>query len=100
VGKGEQDTVIVTQVNQTQSKANEPAEEYSNLGAGCYVKIVDGDCSYWTEILKVEGASITAVVHPELDENPSCNNCKSSVSAVSFTKEHIVDLGCDNYCWC
>ena len=90
----------MTQTNSTQCQFNENVAELSDLGPGCYVQIVDEDCSYWTEIVKIEGEKITAVVHPELDGDKSCESCKSSSRAVSFSKEHIVGLGCDNYCWC
>ena len=75
--------------------------EISNLGPGCYVRIVDGDKSYWTEIVKADGNRITAVVHPELGSSgPGCDKCLSSQSAVVYGKQNIVELGCDNYCWC
>lgn len=74
--------------------------ELSNLGPGCYVKIQDGQKSYWTEIVKVDGNRITAVVHPELSERGKCSSCYSSGTAVAFGKENVISLGCDNYCWC
>jgi len=78
-----------------------PSEsEISNLGPGCYVKIVDGDRTYWTEIIKLEENRITAVVHNELSETPKCQSCVSSHAAVVYGKQNIVELGCDNYCWC
>lgn len=74
--------------------------DLSNLGPGCYVKIQDSGKSYWTEIVKVDGKRITAIVHPELSENGRCETCYSAGTAVAYGREHIIGLGCDNYCWC
>lgn len=77
-----------------------PTEELENLGPGCYVKVREGSCSYWAEIMSSEtGNGFKGIVHHELD-TAKCGESHDQKVVSVFTKKQIVDLGCDNYCWC
>ena len=76
-----------------------PEEELENLGPGCYVKVCKGSCCYWAEITENKGENFAAVVHHELDKT-NCPESQNEKVVSVFSKKQIVDLGCDNYCWC
>jgi len=71
--------------------------ETSNLGPGCYVRVGDGKSSCWTEIVQLESGKFIGVVHSELSK---CESCGPSGKALEFEKDNILELGCDNYCFC
>lgn len=76
-----------------------PANETDNIGPGCYVKVQDGTGCYWAEITHGEGDTFVGRVHNEL-ATPQCHRKSDSTTKVVFDRNQVVDLGCDNYCWC
>lgn len=72
--------------------------ELDNLGPGCYVKIKSAQGCCWAEIAEVQGKECVARVHNELSDEQD-GLCKDN-PLIHFDKAQIVDLGCDNYCWC
>lgn len=74
--------------------------QLENLGAGCFVRIVDKSDCFWVEIDGEEDSGVlTGLVHPEL---ASCD-CKTSHSAndrIYFNREQVRYVGCDRYCFC
>jgi len=92
-------------MNSQSCKKKNPAavpteDELDNLGPGCYVQVaLEKDCCYWAEITSYENSLFTATVHSELGEaGKGCS--KNRPTTINFTKEQVINLGCDNYCWC
>lgn len=75
------------------------SEELENLGPGCYVEVKDGSNQYWAEIQKVDDEFITGLIHYEL-ENSVDGATKKEKRTGCFSKNQIINLGCDNYCFC
>lgn len=73
--------------------------ELDNLGPGCYVQVKDADNCFWVEITEVKGEVFSGILHCELGGSV-CTPSKENVSSSVFHKNQIVNLGCDNYCWC
>jgi len=74
-------------------------EELDNLGPGCYVQVKDGESCFWVEITAINNEEFSGVLHCELGES-ICQPAKVSMGLETFNKKQIVNLGCDNYCWC
>lgn len=74
-------------------------EELENLGPGCYVQVKDGENCYWAEVQSVEGDIFLGTVHCELGGS-TCKTNLENQSVNRFHRKQIVNLGCDNYCWC
>lgn len=75
------------------------SDELSNLGSGCYVQVKDGENCFWAEIQSIEGEYFTCIIHCELGGSV-CQTSLENLSERLFHKTQIVNLGCDNYCWC
>jgi len=71
----------------------------NNLGPGCFIRVRDGENCFWAEIASVEGAVFTGYVHREL-ATPKCQAKPATAGTETFSREQIVALGCDRYCWC
>ena len=82
-----------------QPNASVSEEELNNLGPGCYVQVKDGDNCFWAEIQSVNGENFSGTVHCELGGSV-CQTNLNNHSESQFNKKQIVNLGCDNYCWC
>ena len=74
-------------------------QELANLGPGCYVQVKDDDSCFWVEITEIKGDEISGILHCELGGS-ICQPSKSNLGVTKFNKDQIVNLGCDNYCWC
>jgi len=75
------------------------SDELANLGPGCYVEVKDGNNKYWAEIQAINNESITGLIHYEL-ENSIDESVDKTRPTSEFNKDQIVNLGCDNYCFC
>ncbi|MDH5256602.1 MAG: hypothetical protein OEX07_01300 [Gammaproteobacteria bacterium] len=80
-------------------KALPTQEELDNLGPGCYVQVKSGEECFWAEITEVDGDNCIGSIHCELGSS-SCKSSTKTLGETQFTKDQIVNLGCDNYCWC
>jgi len=88
------ESIVIVEEHNTVSE-----EELENLGPGCYVQVNNGESCYWAEVQSVNGDVFSGTVHCELGGS----SCKSNIAEHSesqFHKDQIVNLGCDNYCWC
>jgi len=74
-------------------------EELDNLGPGCYVQVKSNDELFWAEITEVSGENCTGSIHCELGGS-TCKSNTKILGEMQFTKSQIINLGCDNYCWC
>lgn len=74
-------------------------EGLSHLAPGCFVLVRSGENSYWVEIGRIEGDTISGMVHPELS-NALCLIQHDYCEIASFQRDQITALGCDRYCWC
>ncbi len=74
-------------------------EELDNLGPGCYVQVQAGEDCFWAEITEVNNDLFTGTIHCELGSS-QCKLSTKTLGSTQFTKTQIVNLGCDNYCWC
>ena len=74
-------------------------EELESLGPGCYVQVKSGNDCFWAEITEVEGDTFTGTIHCELGSS-SCKASTKTLGSTQFEKSQVVNLGCDNYCWC
>lgn len=92
--RGKEASGVWIMLNQTITCAIS-SSELDNLGPGCYVKVARETGSCWAEICGVNGENCVGMIHNELSE-PDCQNRP----LIQFSKEQIIDLGCDNYCWC
>ena len=81
------------------AKCEPDKQELDNLGPGCYVQVKDGDSCYWVEITEVNGDDFVGILHCELGGS-ICRPTKAVKESTNFNKSQIVNLGCDNYCWC
>ena len=73
-------------------------DKVCNLDAGCFVRVQAGETCFWAEICERAGDDFVAIIHNELS-TPQCHSDPQYKKA-EFSKEHIVALGCDHYCWC
>ena len=74
-------------------------EELDNLGPGCYVQVKSESDCFWAEITEVDGDICTGTIHCELGAAP-CKPSTKTLGEAQFNKSQVVNLGCDNYCWC
>lgn len=74
-------------------------QELDNLGPGCYVQVKEGESCYWVEITDMAGEEFSGILHCELGGS-ECVPTAMTKSIGQFNKDQIVNLGCDNYCWC
>jgi len=74
-------------------------EDLSHLAPGCFVQVGLGEASYWVEIGRIEGVTISGIVHPELTSS-LCLIDHGSCEVARFSRDQITALGCDRYCWC
>lgn len=74
-------------------------EDLGHLAPGCFVQVGLGDASYWVEIGRIEGDTISGMVHPELSTS-LCLIDHDSCEVARFNRDQITALGCDRYCWC
>jgi len=74
-------------------------EDLGHLAPGCFVQVGLGDASYWVEIGRIEGVTISGMVHPELSTS-LCLIDHDSCEVARFSRDQITALGCDRYCWC
>lgn len=86
-----------TNSNCAQCEVNQ--QELDSLGPGCYVQIKDDDSCFWVEITAVDGEEFSGILHCELGGSV-CQPSKANVAVSKFNKSQIINLGCDNYCWC
>ena len=70
-----------------------------HLAPGCFVQVGLGEASYWVEIGRIEGVTISGMVHPELSGS-LCLIDHDSCEIACFSRDQITALGCDRYCWC
>ena len=90
-------SIEIVSVNTNQSLPSE--EELDNLGPGCYVQVKTGDDCFWAEITEVNNGTFTGSIHCELGSS-SCKSDTKILGSTTFTKDQVINLGCDNYCWC
>jgi len=94
------ETAMTNNTNNAECTSCAPdAQELENLGPGCYVQVKDGESCYWVEITEMAGDDFSGVLHCELGGSDCVPTAKTK-SIGQFTKNQIVNLGCDNYCWC
>jgi|GEM_PF-1258710 len=74
-------------------------EDLSHLAPGCFVQVGLGEAAYWVEIGRIEGVTISGMVHPELSSS-LCLIDHGSCEVARFSRDQITALGCDRYCWC
>jgi hypothetical protein len=74
-------------------------EDLNHLAPGCFVRIGLGDSAYWVEIGKINGVTISGMVHPELS-GTLCLIDHDSCEIARFSRDQVTALGCDRYCWC
>ncbi|HCU53471.1 MAG TPA: hypothetical protein DIC36_04040 [Gammaproteobacteria bacterium] len=74
-------------------------EDLNHLAPGCFVRIGLGDAAYWVEIGKINGVTISGMVHPELS-GTLCLIDHDSCEIARFSRDQVTALGCDRYCWC
>lgn len=74
-------------------------EQLDNLGAGCFVQILDNKDCLWVEIDGEEGDLLTGKIHPELT-NGEGGISHAANDRISFSREQIKHVGCDRYCFC
>ena len=74
-------------------------QDLGHLAPGCFVQVGLGEASYWVEIGRIEGATISGMVHPELSTS-LCLIDHGSCEVARFSSDQITALGCDRYCWC
>ena len=75
-------------------------QELENLGAGCFVQVHYGENYDWVEVIGVENEVLTGVLRCELDGSVCEVKDDKNKKEIKFKKNQIVNLGCDNYCWC
>ena len=68
-----------------------------NLGPGCFVQVDQGNGPFWVEINDTDGYIFGGRVHPKLG-GVECPFYKET--DVTFSRDEIALLGCDNYCFC
>jgi hypothetical protein len=74
-------------------------EQLENLGAGCFVRILNHADCYWVEIDGEEGGLLTGVIHPELASS-DCECSHEANERVQFSRDQVKYVGCDRYCFC
>lgn len=74
-------------------------EQLENLGAGCFVRILDRADCFWVEIDGEEGNLLTGVVHPEL-ASCDCQTDHAANERIRFSRDQVKYVGCDRYCFC
>ena len=74
-------------------------EDLGHLAPGCFVQVGLGEASYWVEVGRIEGVTISGMVHPELSTS-LCLIDHGSCEIARFSRDQITALGCDRYCWC
>jgi hypothetical protein len=74
-------------------------EDLNHLAPGCFVQVGLGESSYWVEIGRIDGVTISGMVHPELSSS-LCLIDHDSCEVARFSRDQITALGCDRYCWC
>jgi len=91
-------SIEIVNISAEQSPPSE--EELDNLGPGCYVQVIKkGDDCFWAEITEVNDGIFTGTIHCELGAS-SCKSNTKTLGNTTFTKDQVINLGCDNYCWC
>lgn len=74
-------------------------DKLDSIGVGCFVRVrQDGGC-YWAEITGIRENGYTGTIHRELASD-ACKPPARVGDEVSFRREEINLVGCDNYCWC
>jgi hypothetical protein len=74
-------------------------DQLENLGAGCFVRIVDQSDCFWVEIDGEDSGMLTGMVHPELATN-DCTTSRTTKERIYFRREQVKFVGCDRYCFC
>jgi hypothetical protein len=94
---------IAANANETEERCEGfPAlteEDLGHLSPGCFVQVGLGEASYWVEIGRIEGATISGMVHPELSSSLCLIN-HDSCEVARFDRDQITAMGCNRYCWC
>jgi len=74
--------------------------ELDNMGAGCFIRVKYGENLDWVEVIEIEGDVLTGVLHCELDGSICKVEDDRDKKEIKFKKNQIINLGCDNFCWC
>lgn len=74
-------------------------DEADHVHAGCFVKVNNENGCYWAEITDVVPGGYAGIVHPELGDK-DCKLVNANLLADTFRLDEIIDLGCDNFCFC
>lgn len=73
-------------------------EEMDHVGPGCFVKVGDGQVTFWAQVKTINGDQLGGSVLEIVERNALSNIAAGS--HVRFKHQHIVELGCDYLCFC
>ena len=73
-------------------------EQMDEIGCGCFVKVCSQHGDFWTEIRAINGNEIHGEIRGELEHTVPVSGSFSGEAV--FSKDLILEAGCDQYCWC